>query len=222
MIAQSSIKFLKDLQANNNKEWFEEHRTTYEGAKENFLIFITEILEKFSKKDTTIVALKAKECIYRINRDVRFSLNKTPYKHHMGAYICSGGKQSIYAGYYFHLEPSNSVVGGGLWSPEAVVLKKVRQEIDYNFEAFNKIIKSKKFKNSFGDLLKNKETSLSREPKGYEKNNPAIEYIKLKSWIASHPLQDKDLTEKDLANKIVTTFETLQPLVKFLNDAIAE
>lgn len=164
--------------------------------------------------------LTAKECVFRINRDVRFSKNKAPYKNNMGASIVQGGKKSIYAGYYFHLQPGGkSFIGGGSYMPEQNI-KKIRQEIDYNWEDFKKIITSPKFKKVYGGLVKEDAQTLSREPKGYEKDNPAIEYLKFKRWIAMTPLTDAELTDKNLVTKIVGAFETLQPLCYFLNTAM--
>ena len=106
----------------------------------------------FAKKDEAIASLKAKDCVFRINRDVRFSKDKSPYKSNMGASFIKGGKKSVLSGYYFHCEPGNSFVGGGLWMPEVDGLKKLRQEIDYNFDEFKKIIGSKKFAATYKEL----------------------------------------------------------------------
>ncbi len=223
MLTPPTIKFLKDLKKNNNREWFEKNRKQYEAAKEDFAALVQSVITQFGKKETSIASLSAKECVYRINRDVRFSKNKAPYKSNMAASFISGGKKSDLAGYYFHFEPGgNSFVGGGRYMVEPDQLKKIRQEIDYSWTEFSKIIHSKKFANYYGDLEKGEGMSLSREPKGYEKTNPAIEYIKLKSWVATAPISDSDLTSKDLAKKITAAFETLQPMITFLNRALVE
>ena len=220
MLQSSTLKFLKDLQKNNNKPWFETHRKQYEDAKNDFAFFIQTLINKFGKKDESIVHLKAKECMFRINRDVRFSKDKSPYKNNMGAYINGGGKKSITGGYYFHCQPGQSFVGGGLWMPMPAELSKVRQEIDYNFDEFKKIIDAKKFKSVFGGLSKNAEYVLTRVPKGYEADNPAADYLKMKSFVATAGLKDSDITSKDLAKKVLTTFETLQPLLNFINRSL--
>jgi uncharacterized protein (TIGR02453 family) len=220
MIQNTTLKFLRELNAHNHKEWFEAHRKQYESARENFAETVEEIIAKHGKKDSDISSLTAKECMFRINRDVRFSKDKSPYKTNFGASFNRGGKKSIFAGYYFHCEPGKSFAGGGLWMPEAEPMKKIRQEIDYNWDDFKKIIKNNKFAAEYGDLTKDEETSLVREPKGYEKTNPAIDYIKLKCWIALKPISDKDLTGPDLIKKVLSAFDALQPLVKFLNAAM--
>lgn len=220
MLQQSTLKFLKDLKKNNNKPWFDAHRKEYESAKEDFSSFVQAVIDKHGKKDKTISQLKAKDCIFRINRDVRFSKDKSPYKTNMGAYINSGGKKSIFGGYYFHCEPGQSFVGGGLWMPMPPELNKVRQEIDYNLNDFKKILSSKKFKSVYKDLSRSEEYVLSRVPKGYEPTNPAADYLKMKSFVALTNLKDSVLTSKNLINKTVEAFEALQPLVEFINEAI--
>ena len=223
MLQPTTLKFLQTLKKNNSKEWFDVNRKQYEIAKADFAALIDAVIKTFAKKDPSIANLIAKDCVFRINRDVRFSKNKEPYKTNMGASITAGGKKIAMAGYYFHLEPGGkSFVGGGLYMAEPDKLKKIRQEIDYNWEAFSKIIQNKKFKEQYGDLDKSEGMSLVREPKGYEKDNPAIDYIKLKSWIGLQPIPDKVLTEKDLLKTITTAFEALYPLIVFLNHALSE
>ena len=220
MLQPTTIKFLKDLKKNNTKEWFDKNRKLYEAAKTDFADTIQSAIDRFGKKDQSILALKAKDCVFRINRDVRFSKDKSPYKTNMGASINKAGKKAWNtAGYYFHFEPGGSFVGGGLYQPEPSILKKVRQEIDYNFEEFKKIINNKKFASSYKDLHQGADTKLSRPPKDYEADNPAIEYIKLKSFIAMAPISDADLADKNLVKKITDAFEALQPMINFLNHA---
>lgn len=223
MLKPTTLKFLKDLKKNNTREWFEKNRGAYESARTDFAELIDNVISSFGKKDKTIVSLTAKECMYRINRDVRFSKNKAPYKNNMAASLISGGKKSINAGYYIHIQPGGeSFLGGGRYMVEPNELKKIRQEIDYSWEEFSKIIKNKKFTALYGDLERGDGMSLSREPKGYEKDNPAIDYIKLKSWVATAPLTDADLTDKGLVKKITAALETLQPMIVFLNRALGE
>jgi uncharacterized protein (TIGR02453 family) len=220
MLEPQTLKFLSQLKKNNNKPWFDAHRTQYEAAKIDFSNFIQLVIDVVQKSDTTITGLTAKECQFRINRDIRFSKDKRPYKENFGAFICRGGKKSIYAGYYFHLAPGNSFIGGGLWQPEPENLKKVRQEIDYNWEEFQSILKNKNFKKIYGDLYKGEDMSLSRIPKGYEEDNPAIHYLKLKSLIAETKIADEDLTKSTLHKKTVAAFEALQPLLNFINRSL--
>ncbi len=220
MLQSSTIQFLRQLKKNNSKEWFDKNRPLYESAKTDFAAFIDSLIKMHSKNDEEIATLEGKNCTFRINRDVRFSKNKSPYKTNMGASLNRGGKKSAYAGYYFHLEPGGSFAGGGIWMPEAGDLKKIRQEIDYNWEEFRGIITGKKFKSVYGKLDESAEFKLSRPPKGYDEENPAIEVLKLKSYIAMIPLKDEDLTAKTLFKKVTDAFSALQPLLVFLNRAI--
>jgi uncharacterized protein (TIGR02453 family) len=220
MLEPQTLKFLSQLKKNNNKPWLDAHRAQYEAAKIDFSNFIQLVIDAVQKSDTTVTGLTAKDCQFRINRDVRFSKDKRPYKENFGAFICRGGKKSIYAGYYFHLAPGNSFIGGGLWHSEPANLKKVRQEIDYNWEEFSSIIKNKNFKKIYSDLYKGEDVSLSRMPKGYEEDNAAIDYLKLKSLIAETKIADEDLTKAALHKKTVVAFEALQPLLNFINRSL--
>ena len=220
MLQTSTLTYIKDLTRNNNKQWFDENRNSFEQAKSDFEALVKDIISAFGKVDSDIAPLEAKNCIFRQYRDVRFSKDKTPYKQHMGASFDRGGKKSGFAGYYLHIEPGNkSMAGGGIWMPEAAALKKIRQEIDYGWDKFSNILNEPAFKKVYGDLEQG-EFKLSREPKGYEKNNPAIEYLKLKSLVATEPLTDVDLTSKDLLKKIVAAFTALMPLIKFINRSL--
>ena len=221
MLQQATLKFLKELTKHNTKEWFDSQRRSYNAAKEDFVALVDDVIKKHSKKDSSIATESAKQTIFRINRDIRFSKDKSPYKTNFGASIKMGGRKSRYAGYYIHIEPDNkSFVGGGLWMPETDALKSVRQEIDYHWADFHKIISTKKFISTFGDLDKSEEMTLTREPKGYTKDNPAIEYIKLKNFVVFQSLEDKDLLSVYLEKKILSAFETQQSLLQFLNEAV--
>ena len=221
MLAASTLQFLKKLDKNNNKAWFDENRKQYEAAKLDFANLTGQVITQFGKKEPSIALLQPKECVFRINRDVRFSKNKAPYKNNMGASIKAGGKKSLVAGYYIHLEPGGkSFVGGGLYMPDARIVGKIRQEIDYNYAEFLKIVQNKKFVAQYGGLDFSEGMSLVREPKGYEKENPAIAYLKLKSWVATAPLSDTALQDKNLATQLTKAFEYLQPLISFLNEAL--
>jgi uncharacterized protein (TIGR02453 family) len=220
MLEPQTIKFLQQLKKNNNKPWFDAHRPQYEAARIDFQNFIQLVIDALQKTDTTITGMTARECIFRINRDVRFSKDKTPYKTAFGASIKRGGKKSPYAGYYFHLEPGKSFVGGGLWMPEPSVLKMLRQEIDYNYEEFTSLIKEKSFKKQYGDLYKGAEISLQKTPKGYENDNPAADYLRLKCFIAESGFQDEELTKPTLHKKTVEAFKALEGMLSFINRSI--
>jgi uncharacterized protein (TIGR02453 family) len=220
MLQSSTLKFLKGLAKNNDRSWFEANRTQYEEAKQDFENFIQALLDRHSRKDEDLKELTAKKCTFRINRDIRFSKDKSPYKSNMGASMNRGGKKSIFAGYYFHCEPGKSFVGGGLWMPMASEMKKVRQEIDYCYDEFKQIVSSKKFKSVYKELYSGDDVKLTKVPPGFEKDNPAAQYLKLKSWLAMRELSDAELVSKELIKKTSDAFEALQPMIKFLNRSL--
>ncbi len=220
MLQSSTLKFLRSLSKNNDKSWFEVNRSQYEEAKQDFEKFVQAVLDKHSQKDEDLKELTAKKCTFRINRDIRFSKDKSPYKSNMGASMNRGGKKSVFAGYYFHCEPGKSFVGGGLWMPMPPEMKKVRQEIDYCYDEFKQIVTSKKFRSVYGELYAGEDVKLTTVPQGFEKENPAAEYLKLKSWLAMKQISDAELVSKDLIKKTSQAFEALQPMIRFLNRAI--
>lgn len=218
MISPSTTSFLKALKKNNNKPWFDTHRDKYLDAKYNFEEFVASLLSKMISVDEDLKDLVPKNCTFRINRDIRFSKNKTPYKINLSASFNRGGKKSIYAGYYFHLQPGgNSFVGGGLWRPESVELKKLRQEIDYCFPEFKKIVNTAAFKKNYGELERDENQMLVNVPKGYEKENPAADFLRMKSFVATKNLGDADVLAPKLANEVIQSFKALMPLIKFIN-----
>ncbi len=218
MLQSSTIQFLKSLKKNNNREWFEKNRKQYELAKTDYLNFVTNVLNEIQLFDQSLAELEPKKCVFRLNRDVRFSKNKDPYKTNFGASFSKGAKKIQTAGYYFHLEPGENFVGGGLWMPMAPDLNKVRQEIDYCFKEFASILKKPAFKTTYGDM--DNSMKLVRPPKGFEIDNPALEYLKLKSFVVTRVVKDVELTDKHLIKNVVKDFKTIAPLVHFLNRAI--
>ncbi len=221
MVQTTTLQFLKTLAKNNNKVWLDAHRNQYMDAKSDFEKFVALLIKKTAGFDSDVKELQVKDCVFRLNRDIRFSKDKTPYKINMGASINRGGKKSIYAGYYFHVEPGGkSFAGGGLWMPMTGELKKIRQEIDYNFDEFKSLVEAKNFVSEYKELENSSDLKLSNLPRGYDKENPAGEYLKFKSLVATKYLSDEDITSHKLTEKVIKAFKTLMPLVKFINKAI--
>lgn len=219
MLQPSTLRFLKDLHRNNNKPWFDANRKSYENAKEDVAEMVEGLIKAITVFEPGMSILKAKDCTFRINRDVRFSKDKHPYKNNMGAYFSSGGKKAEMAGYYLHVEPGKSFAGGGFYNPMPPSLARIRQEIDYNHDEWMKIINEKKFKGHFPNGLADI-GSLVRPPKGYDENNPAISFLKMKGFIVTTPISDTELQDKQLIKKVTRIFESMQPMVTFLNRAI--
>ena len=217
MLSTATISFLEQLAANNNKPWFDANRDAYVAAKEDFEGLVTGILQGLSAGDPAYSELKAKDCIFRIFRDVRFGKDKTPYKPNFGAAFSKGGKKAAGPGFYMHIEPGGkSFAGGGMWMPEAPLLKAIRQEIDYNWGEFEGIINHAPFKKLFPEVEGEK---LKKLPKDYAAENPAIEYLKLKSFVVTHNIKDAQLTAGNLAKTVVHAFATMQPFIDFLGRA---
>lgn len=216
---RAAFSFLKNLKKNNNRDWFQAHKEEYNLAKEEFESFIRTVIQKAGKYDPDIKALDAGKTIFRIYRDIRFSKDKTPYKTHFAASFQKDGKKTGYPGYYIHLEPGNSFVGGGIWQPDPEFTAKIRQEIDYCREEFLDIINNKNFQSHFGGLDM-KDFSLKRMPKGYEADHPLGEFIKLNSWLANRAYSDEEVYSEDFLNKVVSDIKTLKPFMNFLNRAL--
>lgn len=220
MLKKDTLSFIKDVAENNNREWFAENKLRYEESKANVLELVASIIPELSKIDPLISAdLDPKKCLLRIYRDVRFSKNKDPYKNNFGMWFSSKSKGGNEPGYYLHIQPGLSFIAGGYWMPDASHVKLIRQEIDYNIGDFKEIINSEDFKSQFkfggGAALKN-------APKGYDPADPNIEYLKLKSFEASMNLNDEEFLNPGIVNKLVTSFETVSPLVAFLRNAIEQ
>lgn len=216
------LRFLKGLQQNNHKEWFDANRKDYEEARRQMQELVSQLISSLAETDPSIAHLTPKDCLFRINRDVRFSKDKSPYKTNFGAFICAAGKKSSTAGYYLHIEPGASFVGGGLYMPEPAQLGKIRQEIDYNLDDFLSILQDASFKKQFGTLQQSDDIRLVRIPKGYEAEHPAAEWLKLKSFIVMKKLADADITASDMISRCTTAFKAMKPLVDFLNRAVDE
>jgi uncharacterized protein (TIGR02453 family) len=153
----------------------------------------------------------------RIYRDVRFSKNKDPFKTNFGIGFSKNGKATEGAGYYLHISPGTSFVGGGWWTPTSANIQKIRQEIDYNATDFLKIIQQKEFKKTMGEL--DDSLKLKKPPKGYTADNVMIEYLKLNSYTAGSAIADGDLTQANTIDNIVAKMGVIHPLVNFLSHA---
>lgn len=214
MLRKSTLQFLKQLSKNNNREWFHANKHVYEEAKTDFENFIGELIKAISKFDKSISELKAKDCTFRIYRDVRFSKNKDPYKNNFGAYIAAGGKKSMKPGYYIHVQPNGkSFLAGGAYMPASSVLNAIRQEIDYNLKEFQDILKGKAFKKYFPKL---EGDTVKTTPKGYDKKHPAIDILRHKDFLAVHALSDEQLLAATAVTYLAKGCAAMKPFNDFL------
>lgn len=218
MITTATLAFLSDLAANNERTWFESNKKRFEAAKKEVAATVTDLIAGLAVHDGDIAGLEAKDCVFRIFRDVRFSHDKAPYKTNMGAWMARGGRKSVFAGYYFHVEAGgNSFLAGGCYQPEAPVLKAIREDIDYQPENLRAIIEAPEFKKLFGGL---EGEVLRSAPKGYEKDHPAIDLLKHKSFVVSRKFSDAELLSPDFVKEAIRTYAAMMPLTQLLNRAI--
>ncbi|HRI03567.1 MAG TPA: DUF2461 domain-containing protein [Pyrinomonadaceae bacterium] len=219
MIERSTLKFLKDLAANNNRDWFQANKKLFDAAQDNVTAFTGYLIGEVGKFDDAVAAVDPKSCVFRIYRDVRFSKDKSPYKINLGAYIAPGGRKSMQPGYYFHLQPGASFVAGGKHRPDGPELLKIRTAVANNTDEFLKIVEKKSFTDVLGNLWNDR---LKSVPKGFDPDHKAAEYLKLKEFMAFAELHDhKALTSADFPKQLVKMMKEMYPLVAFLRKALA-
>ena len=213
----ATLQFLNDLRDHNNKAWFDQNRTHYEQAKTSFEQFVTLLIAELSASDD-MTEVAAKDCIFRINRDVRFSKDKSPYKTSMGANIAPGGKKSNKLGYYLHLEPHGaSMAAGGLYMPTGEQLGKFRQAIDRKPEVFKAIIATPAFVHAFGTVAGDK---LVTAPQGYSRTHPEIDLLQLKQVIVMRHFTDEEVAASDFSTQVLDVFRAMKPFLDYLNRII--
>jgi len=219
MIQEQTFDFLKELRQNNNREWFNANKDRYEAARSNVLDFTAEIIKGLNEIDPGVsTELDPKKCVMRIYRDIRFSLDKTPYKNNFGiGKLASGSTDGI--GYYIHIEPGASFAGGGYWQPLPEHLKAIRQEIDYNAADLKAVVDAPGFKKLFGEFRD--QESLKTMPKGYGTDHEEIALLKLKNFVAMHNFSDAELCKPNAVKNVVAVLSEIYPLNVFLNNAIA-
>jgi uncharacterized protein (TIGR02453 family) len=216
-IKKSTLEFLTEIKGNNNRDWFIAHRPQYLEAKENFEVFVQDIINRIVLFDPIMKGLEAKNCVFRLNRDIRFSADKSPYKSHFGGFIVRGGKKNgdRFAGYYFHIEPGKSIMAGGAYVPPTPWLSAIREKISEQPDEFIKIINSKDFIKYFGKIDGEK---LKTSPKGYPSDHPHIELLKLKSYLVVNEVPDKVVLGKDFLEYVNVVFKAMKPLNDYLNE----
>ena len=211
------ISFLNDLRRNNNREWFKENENKYRKSKELFEHFLDILIPPLHQIDASIDVISSKDCIFRIYRDVRFSKNKEPYKNNFGAFISKGGRKSPYAGYYIHIEPGSSFIGGGIYMPESKILNAIRTEIYNNTSEYKSIINDPSFKKYFPAIFGEK---LKMAPKGFPKDFEDIELLKNKHYALAHNVKDEFWSDNGLFDNIMDIFKTQYPFNRFMNEAV--
>jgi uncharacterized protein (TIGR02453 family) len=211
-----TLQFLTTLKKNNNREWFQTHKSDVEKAKNNFVDFANILLENLKSFDKTLQNLEIKQCIFRIYRDVRFSPNKEPYKTHFGVYFAkNGGKNSHFAGYYFHLDPEEGFFGGGIYMPLPEYLKVIRKEIYYQIDEFKAILETHSFRKYYDGIEEIEK--LKKAPTDFPKDFPEIELLKNKHFFSSHYFNVQSVLKDDFVSYVSNGFKAVKPLVDFVN-----
>ena len=217
VISKGSFDFLLQIKNNNNRPWFERNRPTYENARTEYTAFIAKLVEGIRKIEP-IPEKEPAKYVQRIYRDIRFSKDKTPYKSHFSS-IIDRGPEYRKCPLYIQLQPGRSMVGAGVWDPPAETLKKIRQEIDYNGTGLRKIINAKEFLKYFGKISGEK---LLRHPKGYEADNPNIDFLKFKQLFVQRNFEDDLVLSKQLIPEILKTYKAGLPFLHFFDTAMGE
>ncbi len=216
-IKKSTVDFLNQIKANNDRDWFIKNKSIYSDARENFESFIQDVIDQIIDFEPVLKGLEVKSCVYRFNRDIRFSNDKSLYKTHFGAFIVKGGKKNgdKYSGYYIHIEPGKSMVAGGAYMPPPQWLSAIREKIDEKPESFLKLINNKDFLKYFVEVTGEK---LKKAPKGYPSDHPYIELLKFKSYLVVNEVKDKSVLSESFFDHVISVCRAMKPFNDFLND----
>ncbi|MCR5819422.1 MAG: DUF2461 domain-containing protein [Bacteroidaceae bacterium] len=207
--------FLRLVANHNDRDWFHAHQPEYKAARTSFETYVQELILRIAAFDSSVAYQTPKTCIYRFARDTRFSQDKSPYKRHFGAFVCSRGRKSFRGGYYLHLEPGNSLVAGGSWCPPAPLLKHIRESIVYDIDHFRSIVEAPEFRNLFPVVGEDPVKTL---PKGFPKEFPFPQYLRPRLYTVFTPIPDTLVSEPDSLDRIEAMFRTMAPFNNFLNE----
>ncbi|GIK06211.1 hypothetical protein Aspvir_001855 [Aspergillus viridinutans] len=229
----NTMLFLQDLAKHNDRQWLKAHDADYRASKKDWETFVESLSEKISELDSTIPELPAKDIVFRIHRDIRFSKDPTPYKTHFSAAWSRTGRKGPYAAYYVHLQPGSCFVGSGLWHPEADKLALLREDIDNNSHRLKAVLRRpdvrREFFNGIPDdekkavqalVSQNKESALKTKPKGYEADNENIELLRLRSFTIGKPLSDSEFMASNVQERIAAIIGVMEPFVTYLNSVV--
>ena len=214
------LNFLTELRANNNRDWFAANKERYLQVKEKVETLASQLIAGVASFDTDAAMLSVADCTYRIYRDTRFSLDKTPYKTHIGIFINPPyGKKSNRMGYYLHIEPGNSFVAAGTICLPSKTVSSIRQSIYDNIDEYLAIIKNPDFKSAYPVIGEN---CLKTAPKGIPRDWEYVELVRPKDFVTSHPLTQREICAKDMPRKVTDLFRMAKPFNDFINFTIDE
>ena len=217
MLAKETVDFLRKLDKNNNRDWFNANKDAFVRANDNVIAVTGDLIARIGKFDPEVAGVDPKACVFRIYRDIRFSKDKSPYKTNLGAFIAPGGRRTMSPGYYFHVQPAMFFAAAGKHMPDPSETLKIRNAIVTNTKEFLKIVESKAFVKRFGEMHGDR---LSKPPKGFDAGHPAIEYLKLKSFTVGEEFTARDAVSRDYPKMLADSFKSAYPLVVFLRRAL--
>jgi uncharacterized protein (TIGR02453 family) len=220
MISKETFRFLQQLKGNNDKVWFDANRSLYTKLRKEFEDFLEIVITEISQFDREASQTTAKASIFRINRDIRFSNDKVPYKTNFGAFVAKGGRKGINSGYYIHIEPGECFLAGGIYMPSAPMLKAIRDEIYENIDEFKDILHAPAFVKHFGDRIG--EEKLKSAPRGYPKDFADMDYLKYKSYTVLKSEPDSTYQKDTFIKEVKEVFRAMAPFNQFLNRAVEE
>ena len=222
----AALTFLRALKRNNTREWFQAHRDDYEGEVRGPLIALVEEMDvRFAELAPEIVG-DPKRSLFRIHRDVRFSSDKSPYKTNAACWFYHGdagrgvGSAAPHggAGFYFHMEPGESMIGGGIWMPPRPTLTRLREQIDEKHASLRRILREPTLKKRFGAL--DESAMLTRMPRGYADDHSAADLMRHQSFTVGRMLTDVELFSPRLADLLARDYARLVPFVRWFNGAL--
>jgi uncharacterized protein (TIGR02453 family) len=220
MISKETFRFLQQLKLNNDKVWFDANRGLYTQLRKEFEAFLEVVITAVSQFDREISQTTARASVFRINRDIRFSNDKRPYKTNFGAFIAKGGRKGINGGYYIHVEPGGCFLAGGIYMPSAPMLKAIREEIYENIDEFKEILHAPSFMKHFGDRMGDEK--LKSAPRGFPKEFADMDYLKYKSYTVIKSEPDSVYQKADFIKEVKEVFRAMAPFNQFLNRAVEE
>jgi uncharacterized protein (TIGR02453 family) len=214
-ISKSTFDFLKKLAVNNNRDWFAANKTHYEKAKENAEQFVDSLIEKMNVHDQLETA-SGKKSLYRIYNDIRFSTDKTPYNPRFAGYL-RRMKPTLRGGYYFWIRPGASRIGCGFTWPHGEDLKRIREDIDLNYEDWYKLLKTKSITMHFGSM---RGEFVKTAPRGFQTDHPAIDLLRFKQFWFEKKFTDKEVLAPDFLVNINKSFKAIRPFFDYMTEVL--
>ena len=214
----SILPYLKRLKKNNNREWFAKHKSEYDSLRQVFLFLIDELIQALRQTDDSLAGVQAKDCVFRIYRDIRFSHDKRPYKIHFSAWMVPGGRKSEYPGYYLHVSPGGSFLAAGIWNPDKNLRMHIRRELVSHVDEFLEILHEPNLVKTFGEM---DGARLKRVPRGFSKDFPQVELLKMQDYLLKYDLPDSFFDE-EWVERAAVIFRVAYPFNRFFIPVVDE